>query len=136
MFLRHSLAVLAFQQPTTVRTRLDGRGKKRIEYRDDNFPPPRLTRPSPRKFSSPCKGGGVGMRQDFSPAPQGGDEFRLFRPILPCPFLSSPSAVLLRVIIVNFLYFKSLLFKQTYQYQLILFYLMWFSAFILLCVIL
>ena len=116
MFLRHSLTVLAFQQPTTVRTRLDGRGKKRIEYRDGNFPPPRLIRTSPRKFSSPCKGGGVGMGQDFSPAPQGGDGFRLFRPTLPCPFLSSPSAVLLRVIIVNFLYLKSLLFKQTYQY--------------------
>ena len=49
---------------------------------------------------------------------------------------SSPRSALLRVIIVNFLYPKILLFKQIYRYYLILFYPMWFSAFILLCVIL
>ena len=51
----------------------------------------------------------------------------------PCPSPSPSCPVLLRVIIVNFSYPKTLLFKQTYQYQLILFYTMWFSAFILLC---
>ena len=76
------------------------------------------------------------MGQDFNLTSWGGDGFRLFRPTLPRPTQSPPFPALLKVIIENFSYPKTLLFKQTYQYLLILFYLMWFSAFILSCVIL
>ena len=68
--------------------------------------PPRFTL---RRFSPPRKGGGVGMRQDFNPAQRGGTKMGL-------EFLDLPHLTLLRVIIVNFLYLKTLLFKQTYQY--------------------
>ena len=71
-----------------------------------NFIPVRF---APRGFSPPRKGRKVGMRQNFSPAPQGGDGFRHFKPTPSYP-------ALLRVIIVNFSYPKTLLFKQTYQY--------------------
>ena len=62
-----------------------------------------------RRCSPPRKGGGVGMRQDFNPAQRGGTKMGL-------EFLDLPHLTLLRVIIVNFLYLKTLLFKQTYQY--------------------
>ena len=55
-----------------------------------------------------------------------------FQTTLPRPSPSLPCPTLLKVIIVNFSYPKTILFKQTYQYQLILFYPMWFFAFILL----
>ena len=45
---------------------------------------------------------------------RGGDEFRLFKPTLPRLSLPPPCPALLRVIIVNFSYSKTLLFKQTY----------------------
>ena len=64
---------------------------------------------APHKFSSPHKGGGAGMGQDFSSAPRGGPRMGL-------DFLNPPRPALLRVIIVNFLYPKILLFKKTYQY--------------------
>ena len=60
---------------------------------------------APRKFSSPHKGGEAGMGQDFSSAPRGGPRMGL-------DFLNPPRPALLRVIIVNFLYPKTLLFKK------------------------
>ena len=89
--------------------------------RDDNFFPLCLTRPSPLRpawIFPPCKGNGAGMGARFQPRTtgRGGDGFRLFRPIptSPRPSPSLPCPALLRVIIVNFLYPKTLLFKQTY----------------------
>ena len=81
------------------------------------------------------------MGQDFSPAPRGGAGMGLGfldppRPTLPRPRPAPPRPALLKIIIVKFSYPKTLLFKQAYQYYLILFYLMWLSAFIFLCVIL
>ena len=112
-----------------------------VAIRDGNFASSRLTRPSPlpstRVFPIPQRWwGGYAVRFQPRTMGQGGDGFRVFRPTPPCPSPSPPRPALLRVIIVNFSYSKTLLFKQTYQYQLILFYLIWFSAFILLCVIL
>ena len=108
-----------------------------VVSRDDNFAPFRLTCPSPlrsaRVFPSPQRWwGGDGARFQPHTTGQGGDGFRLFRPTSPrpSPSPSPPRPALLKVIIVNFSYPKILLFKQTYQYQLILFYLMWFFAFI------
>ena len=80
--------------------------------------------------------GGDGAKFQPRTTGWGENEFRLFRPTSSRPSPSPPRLVLLKVIIVKFSYLKTLLFKQTYQYQLILFYQMWFSAFILLCVIL
>ena len=66
---------------------------------------------------------------------QGEDGSRLFRLVPPHPIpISYPALV--EVIIVNFLYSKTLLFKQTYQYWLILLYATWLSTSILLCVML
>ena len=67
------------------------------------------------KILAPHHGAGQGWVQTFQTHP------------------APPHPMLLRVIIVNFSYLKTLLFKQTYQYQLILFYPMQFSVFILLC---
>ena len=105
--------------------------------RDSNLFPPRLTRPSP--FNPPFP---ASPRADFPyPAKVVGrrwgkilalhhrvgrseDGFKLFRPILPhpSPSLSPPCPALLKIIIVNFSYSKTMLFKQIYQYYLILFY--------------
>ena len=54
------------------------------------------------------------MGQDFSLAPWGeaGMDLNFLDPPRPAP----PLPALLRVIIVNFSYPKTLLFKQTYQY--------------------
>ena len=85
--------------------------KKNILYlfpssRNGNFTPLRF---APHRFFPSRKGSKAGMRQDFSPVPRGGDGFRHFKP--------TPSySALLRVIIVNFSYPKTLLFKQTYQF--------------------
>ena len=89
-----------------------------LRNRDDNFSPSCLTCPSPHGFSPPRKGGGAGMGQDISPTPWDGtgmglDFLKPPPPPLPIPL---PYPALLRVIIVNFLYPKTLLFKQTYQY--------------------
>ena len=56
------------------------------------------------------------MGQDFSPTPWSGAGMGLdfLDPPRPTPPRSRPA--LLRVIIVNFLYPTTLLFKQTYQY--------------------
>ena len=56
------------------------------------------------------------MGQDFSPALRGEAKMNLdfLDPPLPIPALPRP--VLLKIIIVNFLYPKTLLFKQIYQY--------------------
>ena len=75
---------------------------------------PRLAKPAPSRFAPhgffpPCKGGDVGMGQDFSPALGGGVGMGL-------DFLDPPRPALLRVIIVNFSYPKTILLKQTYQY--------------------
>ena len=100
------------------------------------LPRPSQLRPM-RVFPAPQRWwGGGGARFQPRTTGQGGDGFRLFRPALPRPFPSPSHPALLRVIIVNFSYPKTLLFKQTYQNQLILFYLMWLFTFILLCVIL
>ena len=45
----------------------------------------------PRKFSPPRKGNRVEMGWDFSSKPQGGGEFRLFRPNLPRPAPPHPT---------------------------------------------
>ena len=62
------------------------------------------------------------MGQDFSPAPRGGVEMGLnlldppnHAPPSP-PTALRPRPTLLRLIIVNFSYPKTLLFKQTYQF--------------------
>ena len=98
-----------------------------------------LTCPSPLRpsqvFPVPQRWwGGNGARFQPHPTGRGEDGFRLFRPTLPQPASSRPRPVLLRVIIIKFSYSKTLLFKQTYQYQLILFSPMWFFTFILSCV--
>ena len=88
-------------------------------------------------FPRPAMLVGQGWGKNLDPhhrAGWGGNGFRLFRPTSPAP--TPPSPALLNVIIVNCLYPKTLLFIQTYQYLLILFYLMWFSIFILLYFIL
>ena len=107
--------------------------------KNGNFASPHLTRPSPLRpawiFPTAQRlWGGDGVR--FQPRTIGRDEdgFGLFRPTPLSPSLSSPCLALLRVIIINFSYPKTLLFKHTYQYQFILFYPIWFFAFILLCV--
>ena len=106
--------------------------KIHILSRDGN-----LTRPSLLRLAqvfSALQMWWVGMGQDFSPALRGEAKMNLDFLDPPLPIPASPRPVLLKIIIVNFLYPKTLLFKQIYQYQFILFYLMWFSAFILLCV--
>ena len=87
-------------------------------------------------FSRPAMLVGQGWGKNLDPHHRvgwGGNGFRLFRPASPLP--PPPRPALLRVIIVNCSYPKTLLFIQTYQYLLILFYLMWFSIFILLYVV-
>ena len=101
--------------------------------RDSNFFPPRLTRPSPfnpplpassrADFPYPAKVVGRGWGKILAPHHGVGrseDGFKLFRPILPHP--SPPCPTLQKIIIVNFSYSKTILFKQIYQYYLILFY--------------
>ena len=63
------------------------------------------------------------MGQDFSPIPRGGVGMGLdvldpphSAPPHPCPRPAPPRPVLLRVIIVNYSYPKTPLFKQAYQY--------------------
>ena len=55
-------------------------------FGDDNFAPPCF---APRGFFLLCKGDGVGIAQDFSPAPRGGTGMDLdfldpTRPAPPC----------------------------------------------------
>ena len=66
----------------------------------------------PASLNPPRKGGGVGMGQDFSPAPLGGAGMGLY--FLDPPHPTPPHPALLRVIIVKYAYTKTLLFKQTY----------------------
>ena len=67
-------------------------------------------------FSLPRKGGGVGMRQDFSPTSRdrAGMGLKFLDP--PSPASPHPHQALLKIIIVNLSYPKTLLFKQIYQY--------------------
>ena len=64
--------------------------------------------PSPHA-SFPRPTCGARMGQDFSSTPRGG-------PGIGLDFLDPPRPALLKVIIVNFLYPETLLFKKTYQY--------------------
>ena len=88
-----------------------------IWIQDDDIGMAILPHPAPQRWW-----GGDGARFQPRTTGWGGDGFRLFRLTLPHPFLSPSQPALLRIIIVYFLYLKTLLFKQTYQYYLILFY--------------
>ena len=75
---------------------------------------------APHEFSLPHISGGAGIGQILAlTMRRGGDEFRYFNLILPLPTPSLLRLTLIRAIIVNFSYLKSLHLKQTNQYSLI-----------------
>ena len=73
---------------------------------------------APSGFFPSRKSGGERMGQDFSPAPLGGTGMGLDFLDPSRPTHSRPRPALLRVIIVNFSYPKTLLFKQTINISL------------------